>query len=268
MKQFYLRSASSSKQTGPYTSDQIREMAATGRLRPADQLSADQRQWVTAEKVKGLAFPISPQMRAVRSTAGDGAAERVDSQPQSSRQTTSGSERPLDRNSIIGLGIGEIGLLMLAISPLFEWLSVGGGGLMGIAGSGKIVLAVSAYGIIALIVAVPIRLLVLITSLLAGAWGIVAMLWMGGIICKIAATMDSFGQEDDPLAALLAMQVTPGAGLYVGLIGGVITAGAMGYVATTQFRGEWRLWMLSAVYSGAVVLGLWIAVVGTLPHIV
>jgi hypothetical protein len=142
---------------------------------------------------------------------------------------------------------------------------------MGISGDdGKIVLAVSALAIVVLVVAVLIRRWVVIASLSASAWGVAATIWLGGIIWKIATTMDSFGLEDDSLAALFAMQVTPGAGLYLGLIGGGIVAGATGYVAGARLRREGGVWRLIAVDFGAAIVGLLIVLgggeVGSIPN--
>jgi hypothetical protein len=55
---------------------------------------------------------------------------------------------------MVAAWIGAVGLLLLALSPLFMWLKFGSGGVIGIRGDGKIVLAVTVLAMLAFGVAV------------------------------------------------------------------------------------------------------------------
>lgn len=137
----------------------------------------------------------------------------------------------LDNPIKIALAAGGVGLVILALSPLFKWINFGAGGVTGISGDGKIVLGITVVSIIALGLAVFARRRIAAASLGVGAWGTIALFWMGGLIWKVGSLLESSEAEGNPFAAMLATQVSPGSGLYIGLIGGLIAAGALGYVA-------------------------------------
>ena len=60
------------------------------------------------------------------------------------------SDAALDQTLKVSLAVGLLGLFLLALSPLFKWIQVGAEGITGIAGDGKIVLAISVVFIAAL----------------------------------------------------------------------------------------------------------------------
>ena len=47
---------------------------------------------------------------------------------------------PYNLPATITMGVGSFGLLVLGISPLFNWVDIGRGGVTGISGDGKIIL--------------------------------------------------------------------------------------------------------------------------------
>ncbi|MFO7903158.1 MAG: FxLYD domain-containing protein, partial [Pirellulaceae bacterium] len=96
-------------------------------------------------------------------------------------------------------------------------------------------------------------------SLGVGAWGTVAVLWMGSSISKVGSYFNSPEIQENPFAALFASQISPGAGLYLGLIGGLATAASLGYVAVHRLRPESRLWLVFTVQGGAITTGLLIS---------
>jgi len=167
----------------------------------------------------------------------------------------------LDNPIKIALAAGGVGLVILALSPLFKWINFGAGGVTGISGDGKIVLGITVVSIIALGLAVFARRRIAAASLGVGAWGTIALFWMGGLIWKVGSLLESSEAEGNPFAAMLATQVSPGSGLYIGLIGGLIAAGALGYVAYRQLQeaGRPRVFYIGQVC--ALVLGVLVAAV-------
>jgi hypothetical protein len=165
-------------------------------------------------------------------------------------------EQPLK----IAIGAGGLGLVILAISPLFKWVNFGAGGVTGISGDGKIVLGVTVVSIILYAAAVFTRKRLIAVSLGVGAWGTISLFWMGGLIWKVGSIFDSLEVKDNPFAAIFATQVSPGAGLYLGLIGGLITATTLSYLAVQHLRQRNRLWPFYAVQLGAVAVGVLVAI--------
>ncbi|MFW6085768.1 MAG: hypothetical protein ACODAG_01075 [Myxococcota bacterium] len=165
-----------------------------------------------------------------------------------------------DRRFQVLAWAGGGGLFALALSPLFEWVSLGGGGIAGIQGDGVLVLVAGVVALAAFGVGCVTRRAFSVLVLAAQAWATVATLWMGTLIWKIGSAFDGSGVEDNPLAALFASQVSPGAGLYLGLIGGLAAAGALGFLVATHLHGRGRLRTYYIVQGSAVVAGALVAV--------
>ncbi len=142
----------------------------------------------------------------------------------------------LDLHMKIASWIGGAGLALLALSPLLKWVNFGAGGFTGIIGDGKIVLGLTVAAAAAYAASLLSQRRLIAALLGVQAWGTVAVFWMGGLIWKVAWLLDSPEMKDNPFAALLGSQVSPGAGLYVGLIGGALIAGAVGYMLVRQLR--------------------------------
>ncbi len=177
-----------------------------------------------------------------------------------SQEADSPSGVQLDQPIKIGMGAGGIGLLILALSTLFKWVNFGAGGVIGISGDGKIVLGVTVLSIVLCAAAVFTRKRLVVVSLGVGAWGTVAMFWMGGLIWKVGSILESPDVKDNPFAAIFATQVSPGAGLYLGLIGGLVVAGALGFLAFRQLQPVGRLRFFYISQSCALVLGVLVAI--------
>jgi hypothetical protein len=58
-QQWYVKSGE--KALGPFTSGQLRRLAAAGKLTAKHQFSLDQKRWFRAEKVQGLMNPPTPK---------------------------------------------------------------------------------------------------------------------------------------------------------------------------------------------------------------
>jgi len=142
--------------------------------------------------------------------------------------------RVFDTGSTIGASVAGGGLFVLALSPLFKWIEFGAGGVTGIAGDGKIILGVSVLAIGAYAVAVATRKWLTPILLAVQAWGTLAVFWMGGLIWKVSSIPSSADVQGNPFAALFATQISPGAGLHLGLIGGIAVAGALGFLVVRR----------------------------------
>lgn len=92
------------------------------------------------------------------------------------------------------------------------------------------------------------------------AWGTVSLFWMGGLIWKVGSRLESLDIEDNPFAAILAAQIGPGAGLYLGLIGGILIAGSLGFLAFRKLQPDKLLRPFYVSQSVAIALGVVVAI--------
>jgi hypothetical protein len=145
-------------------------------------------------------------------------------------------------------------LFLLALSPFFNWITFGAGGVPGIKGDGKFVLALSIASIVAVAVYTRKRfsLLILITQ----AWATISVFWMSGLIWKVASIPDETEIKHNPFAAMFATQISPGAGLYMGLIGGLVAAGSLGFIIVRHLRETGVLRHYYITQGIAVALGI------------
>ena len=124
----------------------------------------------------------------------------------------------LDMHTKIAAWQPLLGLVVLAVSPLFKWMNFASGGVIGLKGDGGIVLGIT-LAAIGICIAVLIKPRWFKAGVLAvQAWGTVAVFWMTALIWKVGSGFDSSDIKDNPFAGLLASQISPGAGLYLGLI--------------------------------------------------
>lgn len=142
----------------------------------------------------------------------------------------------LDIYTKIAAGAALVGLLVLGVSPLFRWINIANGGVIGLKVNqeGKIV-----FSITLVVVAVWIAVLIKPKWFKAGAvavqaWGTIAVFWMAALIWKVGAIFES---PDNPFAGLLATLISPGVGLYIGLIGSLLVTVALGFI-TAHRSGE------------------------------
>jgi len=144
---------------------------------------------------------------------------------------------PAKRAGEISKAAGGLGLIILAISPLFNWMTFDARGFFGPARDigisspmGKHLFGVSGVFVILYAAAVFTRkrLILGAVSLGAAAWGAMSAFLMGGMIWGLA------NDFDDSSEAFHGIFTTPGAGLYLGLIGGLITLSGLSYLAVQQ----------------------------------
>ena len=145
----------------------------------------------------------------------------------------------------------------MAISPLFKWIKFGAGGVWGLAGDGKVLLALTVLAGIVFVLAITLKKGWLSPLLLAvQSWGVIATFWMGSLFWKIAAVFDSSEIADNPFASMLATQIGPGAGLYLGLIGSMTVAGSVGFIVFRVLQSQKRLLLFFISQGFACLLGV------------
>ncbi len=83
---------------------------------------------------------------------------------------------------------------------------------------------------------------------------------MGALLWKVGSILGSPDLKDNPFAAIIATQFSPGAGLYLGLIGGIAVAGALGYVAVRHLLMAGDLKPFYASQGLSCLLGILLAV--------
>jgi len=151
------------------------------------------------------------------------------------------------------------GLLVLALSPLFIWIKLGAGGVTGISGDGKIVLGVSILAMATYVAVVVKGKWITPVFLAVQAWGTLAVFWMGALVWKVGSILDSPDIKDNPFGALFATQVSPGAGLYLGLIGGIAVAGALGFLVVRRLLSAGSLKAYYVTQGLGCVFGILLA---------
>jgi hypothetical protein len=165
-----------------------------------------------------------------------------------------------DTHHKISAWIAGGGLLILGLSAFFKWIKIGAGGVTGLAGDGKILLAVTVLAAAAYSAAIVKRKWLTPVILSVQAWGTIAMFWMGALIWKVGSILDSPDVKDNPFAAMFStMLVSPGAGLYLGLIGGITVAGALGFLAVRLLLPVRNLKPFYASQGISCVLGILLA---------
>jgi hypothetical protein len=166
-----------------------------------------------------------------------------------------------DTHEKISAWIAGGGLLILGLSPFFKWIKLGAGGITGLAGDGKILLAVTVIAAAAYAAAIVKRKWLTPVLLSVQAWGTIALFWMGALIWKLGSIFESPDLKGNPFAAMLStMLVSPGAGLYLGLIGGGTVAGALGFLAVRLLLPVRNLKTFYASQAISCVLGILLAV--------
>ena len=179
-------------------------------------------------------------------------------------------ERPAENTSAkasdtclkIAAWVAGGGLLLLALSPFFKWVNFGSGGVTGLSGDGKIVLGLTVVAIAAYITAMATGKWLTPALLGVQSYGTLAVFWMGALIWKVGSILGSGDMKDNPFAALIATQISPGAGLYLGLIGGIGIAGALGFVIVRRFLSAGSLKPYYATQGLSLALGMLLAFFG------
>jgi hypothetical protein len=214
---------------GPYSGAEIRALAEQGLLFKDDEVKReDVDHWFSAGDVRGLfqdGAPPTPASQVQDSLQPVASAE--------AREHPEGEKLPsLDRSALLLTGGVFLSLVAIAFSSLLPWVRILTGGFSGIRGDGKIVLIVSVCCLGLMALATWKRILLHPFSALCLAWGLAVVGWMGKLVYTIASVADQLKTDVGRASAfseIVWTQVSPGSGLYVGLMGG------MGCGATCAF---------------------------------
>ncbi len=165
----------------------------------------------------------------------------------------------------ISLGVTGIGLLLLGLAPFFKWLNFGNGGIVGLSGGGKFLLGGTVVGFILYLLALMIRRLITPAFLIIQAGGIFTVFWMGMLIWQVSSLLFDKEANNNPFGALLLSQISPGIGLYLGLIGGLMVVGAISYVIASWSRkaGNLKLFYGCTLFSS--LFGISLSLLGSFP---
>ena len=115
----------------------------------------------------------------------------------------------LDTPFKIAASAAGVGLLLLAVSPLFNWTNIASGGVIGLKEDGKVVLGITVVAMAACIAALIRKKLLMPVVLSVQAWGTIAVFWMVARIWKVGSSVDSFASNDNPFAAMFRMRKRP-----------------------------------------------------------
>jgi len=120
-QQWYVRT--SKGHAGPFSSGQLRKLAARGKITPKSRLSLDQAKWFSASRVKGLvfaAFPLdSPTRHADAPTHTKAPAPKREGRAQQKKQTTGAAA------GFLGAVMGAVyGFVMFGIFWLFVAINI------------------------------------------------------------------------------------------------------------------------------------------------
>ena len=159
----------------------------------------------------------------------------------------------MDAYQKVLLGVGAACLAVLAVSPFLNWVNILGGGMMGIEGDGKIVLILCLCVGGGLVAELAIKKRSVASVIVAQAWGTIACLWMLGEVWRVQAIRASPDIRDNIFGEMLATQVSPGAGLILGMLGGLGLAIAFALLSIQRLK-KTRLYVFTQ--AGSLLLGI------------
>lgn len=157
--------------------------------------------------------------------------------------------------------VATLGLLCLAMSPFLRWVNLGAGGIVGIAGDGKLLLGAAALSAILFIAAVRSRPVLATPLIIVQGVGTVTVFWMGTLIWRLSSLLEPANAKANPFAAMLtAVMVSPGAGLYCALVGGFAVAASVAWLLLRQPRYGPALYAINQTIFVAlgILLAIWI----------
>ncbi len=249
--------SSQGKVRGPLTWEALGAMAADGRITSDSKVSQDRVSWQSASAVPGLLPEPEPPLDAQGRGLHDAESARHGAPSHAGRPGCP----PLDGTTKLMVAAGAVGLLLLGISPFFRWVSSPYGGTRGISGDGKIVLGLTVASIVAFVV----RKLhgTVFTLLWIQSWGTVALFWMTGLIWRLESLVSSTELRDNPFAAMFAGMISPGAGLYLGAVGGITAAGASGFLVVRLLRARKSLRPYAVTQGVSCLIGVLLFVLVT-----
>ena len=141
----------------------------------------------------------------------------------------------LDASQIACAWIAAAGFLFLFVSPFLRWVNIGAGGFIGISGDGQYLMGAAIVASVLFGVSLMNRPLLTVPLMISQGVGTLAVIWMGGLFWRLSNTFNA--AAENPFGQLFAsLLISPGAGLYLGLLGGTLVAGSSGYLVLRQPR--------------------------------
>ncbi len=240
---------------GPISSEALKQLALEGQVTPESSVKkGNSGNWVPAGRVKGLFASTADQIGPPPMPQARPPMLKVTAAvPSSVTPPASGRSFSFDTFQIVLLSVGAACLLVLAISPFFNWVTIFAGGMSGIQGDGKSVAIISLVIGVLLAVELAVNKRAVTFVLLAQAWGTVAGLWMIGEILRVGAIAKAPEMRDNPFGQMFATQVGPGAGLFLGMISGIGLAVAFGILTFQYLKTRY-------VFAGTQTLSLVIGI--------
>lgn len=276
---------------GPITENDILELARQGKLQMDSRVaspSRTQNNWIEVRDIPGLVEAINQgeseriqaqnerlqqkeaqreakrlareqrllekQLLAEQRAKNEGAGS-AEVEIQTATESKSDARARLPLNFQIAAWSGGLGLCLLLLAPFFVWIRFGAGGVTGLAGDGKILLVVTLLTGSGYVAAILMGRWLVPSLLVLQAWGTLATIWMAALIWRCSAIANQASETGNAFAALFASQITPGAGLYLGLIGGATVAGALGYFVAEKLRETRSTHIFFASQAGSIILG-------------
>ena len=287
-REFYVRVGG--RLDGPLTSAALRKLVQEGKVVPETQvLLADTNKWVKASRIEALweskETSATFSSEAIASDLGtdvlcadtrghtaldsQAAAHPEEESPacHDKRPPQRENPKPVARSSdevviskeSLGLWAGSVSLTILGVSAFFPWVRVGLGGVVGIAGDGKVVLAASVCCLGLYILGHWGERIREASRLVCGAWGTVAAVWHGALLWRLSTLADS-RVIGDPIGNVLATQFGPGSGLYIGFLSALAVVAIFTWMAADSFaKGNLKRHVWIGVELSAVAVGIGMA---------
>lgn len=152
------------------------------------------------------------------------------------RQNRRASDR-VEVTQSVSVWIAAAGFILLLIAPFLRWVNFGAGGFIGIAGDGKYLLGAAVMTGMLFGVSITRRPILIVPLLLSQGVATIAAFWIGGLLWRLSSAFNMHSDTEKSIGSLFAsLMVSPGAGLYLGLLGGMLVAAMSGYLVFRQPR--------------------------------
>jgi hypothetical protein len=135
----------------------------------------------------------------------------------------------INRDSLLLIG-GFLGLALQLIACFLPWVQMGVLSIRGIKGDGQIAFAVTSLTIIGVVAGMKWQSKTRFLERVASGWGTIAFFWMLALMISLESKF-AVNADQNVFEKLINASVSPGAGLYLGLISGLLTAISFAFYA-------------------------------------
>ena len=163
--------------------------------------------------------------------------------------------------------VAAFGLGCITLSPFLSWVNLGFIRVAGIYTPLGLIIFVGTLIASATYAATLIEKRFRLGILLVQGWGTIASLWLSSVVVTLLYVIASLALSDNPFVAIAAGSCSPGFGLYLGVLGGLIIAFSLGFLAVGIYResGNLQPYVFSQVIS--ICIGIVLAIVNFLPGV-